>query len=410
MIPINSIAEFLWSLKASVMPKLIPYLFLPFMLSRIGEAGMGYLGASYSIITIMSLIVGFQSFNYLNKFWATFKVEERTVAISNILTGCIIICLVFAVFFLPIKSLFTILNHFTFIHWFAILITSLWLSIYSILSVVYQFRGEHKKIAMFSSSYVIFHYFFGCLALVFFTSSNWEIMIYIQSLVAAFLSIIAIKKLIGPMKYKIKKNVINEIISFSWPLVIHSIGLAMITSFDKIFLLAKLGAAQTGYYFVASMIGMSLNLIHEAALRLWNPYFYRTIKENEKTERIKKYIHYYSLSSIFFFLIFVSLVWIGNSYINFFDKKQVLIIIIVALAYSVESVRKLYAGFFIVDKRSLFLAFHTITGTIVMLFFNFFFFESLGVLTPAFAMLAGFTSIMFIKLCTVRSLTSYNAR
>lgn len=410
MIPISSITGFLWSLKASLMPKLIPYLFLPFMLSSIGESGMGYLGASYSIITIMSLIIGFQSFNYLNKFWPSFKVEDRVVAISNILTSCIFMCLVFAIFFLPIKSLVTILNHFTFAHWVAILITSLWLSIYSILSVVYQFRGEHKKIAIFSSSYVIFHYFFGCSVLVFFKSSNWEIMIYIQSLVAAFLSIIAIKKLIGPIKYKIRKNVISEIISFSWPLMIHSIGLAMITSFDKIFLLAKFGAEQTGYYFVASMIGMSLNLIHEAALRLWNPYFYRTIKENENTKHIIKYINYYSLSSILFLLIFVYLVWVVNSYMNFFDKKQVLIIIIVALAYTVESVRKLYAGFFIVDKRSLFLSLHTITGTIVMLLFNFFFFESLGVLTPAFAMLAGFTSIVVIKLCTVRGLISYNAR
>ena len=118
---------------------------------------------------------------------------------------------------------------------------------------------------------------------------------------------------------------------------------------------------------------------------------------------------YYIVTSIILFLVFVIMVWIGNSYIDFFDKEQVVIITVVALAYTLESVRKLYAGYFIADKRTLMLAAHTIVGTVVMLIFNYGLVDSLGVLTPAFAMLLGFACIVTMMFYTVRRLTSYNA-
>ena len=179
----------------------------------------------------------------------------------------------------------------------------------------------------------------------------------------AFYSLIKIKP-----KFKIKLNYLKEALSFSVPLIPHSLSTLIIAQADKIMLNKFVGLTSTGLYTFGYQISAVIHTIILAMTKIWTPFLYSSLSE-KKYEDIDKIINKLSISIysiVFIFLIFtpeIVSIFAPKSYYN-----SIYIIPILINSYVFIFLYTFYGGFSFYYKKTNWYAFFTIvTATINIL-------------------------------------------
>ena len=93
-----------YTVAASFLPKLIPYLALPFLTSMLTTDEMGILGYVASILSIITIFIGFQPQNFFNVKWSILSSNEKTVYFKSYILLCLISFFILLLIFMFLKN------------------------------------------------------------------------------------------------------------------------------------------------------------------------------------------------------------------------------------------------------------------------------------------------------------------
>ncbi|WP_084649477.1 lipopolysaccharide biosynthesis protein [Saccharospirillum impatiens] len=189
-----------------------------------------------------------------------------------------------------------------------------------------------------------------------------------------------------------------DIFSYLWPLTFHVVSLALVNVADRFVIALFSDTNALGRYSAAYMLGVSVNLIFEAILKAWNPYFYTLIAKNEIVRVVKTTFYVLGLVSVLclgfiFLLVYASSVILPESY---GDLRS--IIMLVSLSYLFEGSRKFFAGYLHARSKSKLLGIIGIGTAVLNLSLNFILIPVYGIFGAAVATLISFLSMALITM------------
>ena len=393
-----------YTVAASFFPKLVPYLALPFLTSMLTTDEMGILGYLASILSIITIFIGFQPQNFFNVKWSLLNNNEKTIYLKSYLLICFIAFLVFFISFIFAREygFFKTSTIFNLKIFLMLLCIGFSISFINLHHIIMQYENKMHRILFLNSLNILLHYAIG-LSLIFYINPNWQFMFYGQfaaSVFSVFFLIYSIKKFISFRNSQFSFVFFKKYLNFSYPLVFHGLGLVLMVSVDRIMIAEFLGLAELGIYSVAYMFGYIIGIFHDALSRIWSPYFYKTINKNTKEDfhdiKIKTFLYvisafivYYifSLVAPFFFKLMVSE--------NFGSPNN--IITLVALGYTFESLRKIFSAYFFFKNKIFSVAVLSILGALINILLNFYLIPIYNINGAAYATLLTY---IFISLTT----------
>ena len=147
---------------------------------------------------------------------------------------------------------------------------------------------------------------------------------------AAIVSLAILKIEVGFSK--VCKEYVIDSLKFGSPIMIHSLGLALITYFDRLIVSNFLGIEKLGEYSVAFQLGIILSFIAQAFNKAFVPWLYGNLKINSMESHLKivRGTYLIFLLIIVFVLIFISLldfliiIFAGESYRNVFNIAAII--------------------------------------------------------------------------------------
>jgi len=107
--------------------------------------------------------------------------------------------------------------------------------------------------------------------------------------------------------YQINKENIFDIIKFGAPLVPHTLGILLLTFFDRFYIKNKLGLEETGLYVLGVQIAGVLGLLFESLKSAIMPWIYNKLNENSAKEKIRIVINTYKWYLFVFILAIIIL-------------------------------------------------------------------------------------------------------
>ena len=202
------------------------------------------------------------------------------------------------------------------------------------------------------------------------------------------------------------------LISYLFPLTFHVLGFSIINIGDKVFIGAFMGVAAVGVYTVAYSFGLVLSAVHESALKVWNPYFFKMYRPGVRNAKILKLQAGYAVLSIFMFISYVLVAdWLFERIVGPGYSVPPYLLVVVGAAYSFEGVRKVIAGYLYGEGRTVTLAVITMACAAVNAVMNYLLIPSFGLMGAAYAtLLSFFLMLVATVFCSARVYVSSTAR
>lgn len=274
----------------TVMTKLISFLLLPLYTSYIqpDEMGMYDLGLTY--VMFFCSVLYLDIWSGIMRFMYDFGGDEKKTPINS---GIAI--------FLCSTALYTVILLFVFPHLslqYPILFFSYGVLMNTQTLVGYIARGYGKNV-LYTSAGIL-----GSLVTILFNILLLVVyhMDYSALLIANFLGFIAniLIIVIGvhdleafSLKY-FDKKVFKDMLIFSLPLCVNSVAYWFLTSYNRIVIVEKLGAAANGYYAVAGRFGSMITLFTTCFQMAWQELsFSKTAKNDSLSDFYTAAINYY---------------------------------------------------------------------------------------------------------------------
>jgi O-antigen/teichoic acid export membrane protein len=231
---------------------------------------------------------------------------------------------------------------------------------------------------------------------------GWEGRVGPQVFTAFLFGIIAIVILYRNgflKKFRIHKLYKKEALSFSTPLVFHSLGASIIGFSDRFFILFILGLSNVGIYSVGYQIGMVLSLIQNSFNQAWVPFFYNKLNEGKEQEKLRIVkITYVYFGALLVLAILISLCtpfiyryFIGDS---FADGAEVVIWIL--LGYTFQGMYKMAVNYLFFLKKTKLITYCTMLTVFVNFILNYFLINKNGIIGAAQATLVSFVILFAI--------------
>lgn len=373
----NFLKNLNYTIGASFLPKLIPYLALPILTSILTTNEMGILGYTASLISLMSIIIGFQPQNFFNVKWSILSTKEKTVYFKSYILLCLIsyFILLLILMFLKNYEFFKTSTIFNTSFFLILLFIGFSISFLNFHHIVMQYENKIIRILSLNIINIVVHYITG-LGLIFYFYPSWEFMIYGQFLACIFsvsIIIFSLKNYISWTSCKLSFIFFRKYLNFSYPLVFHGLGLTLMVSIDRIMIAEIVGLSHAGVYSVAYMFGYIIGIYHDALSRIWSPYFYRRINNGSKDD-----LHDIKIKTLFYigssFIIFCIFSLIAPFFYHLMVSENFIsstnIIILVALGYTFESLRKIFSGYYFYENKVFFIAGLSIFGAVTNIALN----------------------------------------
>ena len=185
---------------------------------------------------------------------------------------------------------------------------------------------------------------------------------------------------------------LTEAFAFLFPLTFHLVGHASVGTLDRMFIMNAVGAEAVGAYTAAATLALALGIIHEAALRAWNPWFFREVGDDHSklramltpqlfvaTGSLALSVAYGYAAARAFPYLFPEQYWYAA------DATLVL-----STALGFESARKVFCGALFIKARTRLLATVSIIGASINVVGNLYLTEALGIFGAAYSALGAF--------------------
>jgi O-antigen/teichoic acid export membrane protein len=154
----------------------------------------------------------------------------------------------------------------------------------------WRIRGDAKKFMVFQICNSGLNFFLTIIIVTFFLPNAIGRIssIVMGGFVFAVLSIISLTRDDMYSIYQINKENLIEIVKFGGPLIPHTLGILLLTFFDRFFIKNKLGLENTGLYVLGVQFAGVLGLLFESLNSAIMPWIYEKLNTNTLNE--KKYI------------------------------------------------------------------------------------------------------------------------
>lgn len=281
-------------LGANLYSRAIPFLLLPLLTFYLSSDDYGRLGLFQALISLTIPFVGLSLSTNITRnahLIESDKFKHITSNLVRILTKTTVFTLIIAIAITTLLSLETVELPFN-----SKLIPLLpVISALSTLNLIFLaiFRNSNRA-EDYAKSEIIRATLFGAttLFLLFHFSISWIAIIASQIISLALVCTNNIKrtsKFFLPITVYPNKNVRDEILKVSLPLVPHALATSSIIIIDRIVLGIYCGLNEIGVYFLAFQIGSITSILIDAVILAWSPWFYKKIKASEnKPEIVKK--------------------------------------------------------------------------------------------------------------------------
>ena len=376
---------------SSTLSRATPFLLLPFLSREIGLGEYGIIGIYLSIISLFSIYIGLRPDIYIIK-----RLSEG--ADKGTLAGACLILLLFGalllspvVYFVSEWALSSKANGFA----ISVLGVCFLLGYSRIYDSILQYDG---RVIRFSVLKLVQSVVAGAMTvlLVYFWQPSWKAFVFSE-----FLSvlIVAIYHFFNNPMPKLGRSELAEArdaARFLFSASFHVVGFTIVSFSDRFVIKEYGGDEQVGIYTVLYTYALILGLFHDSALRVWNPFFFNKMRDSSNFNFIINCQYGYSVFSIlvlFVFLFlsnFVFVAFVGESYESYYYLVPV-----IAVAYTVEGVRKIFAGYFYLFSNTTLMAFITLICAVVNVALNFLFVPIHGLLGAAWATVFSFSLLTF---------------
>jgi O-antigen/teichoic acid export membrane protein len=121
----------------------------------------------------------------------------------------------------------------------------------------------------------------------------------------------------GALKGRYAKEDVKDILQFGIPMVPHQLSGWLISSGDRLLLIAMIGASATGLFSVGYQVGMVMSVLVTAFQKVWNPYIYEKLShaiDRETKRRIVKWTYVYFGTLILFAMVLDQVAYYVFSY------------------------------------------------------------------------------------------------
>jgi len=386
----------------NVINSAIPFLLLPLLTTYLSPEDYGLVDIFYNISLIATPIIGLSVVQAISRYYfEDIDMSRFVTTVFLVLVGTGIICIAASILFAIAGSNFLeSYNLPPFLVVFAIVYT-LFTQISEIVLTLWRVSYDTLKFGFFRITKTAMDLGFSVLLIVGF-KMGWEGRIMPQLLMAILFGVVAIV-ILYKKGYLLKSNYYKDYkqkaLSFSLPLIFHSLGGHIIGFSDRFFILFLLGLGNVGIYSVAYQIGMVIALLQNSFNQAWVPFFFEKLKEDNEIEKrkiVKITYGYFGLLLALVLIFYFATPFIYRYFIGSAFTAGAGVVLWILMGYAFNGMYKMVVNYLFFLKKTKWIAFATLGSAAINLVLNYILIKKNGIEGAAQA-----TTITFLILFVV---------
>lgn len=386
----------------NVINSAIPFLLLPILTTYLSPADYGMVDIFYNISLVASPLIGLSIVQSISRYY--FDEIDLSKFITTVFTfllgfGSIVILVILGIA-LVIDGLVSNLG-FPPLLIVVALIYTLFSQVAEIVLVYWRVSYQTAKFGIFRITKTAADLGLSIVCIVG-LGMGWTGRILPQVSIALIFGIIAaiiLSKKGLLLRLKVDKAYKKEALSFSTPLIFHTLGGNLIGFSDRFFILFMLGLSDVGIYSVGYQIGMVIALVQNSFNQAWVPFFFKKLKENvysEKLRIVKITYFYFGFMLLLVLLFYFCMPYVYRYFIGSSFESGAVIVFWILLGYAFNGMYKMLVNYLFYLKKTKLVAFCTLGLGGVNLILNYFLIRLNGIEGAAQA-----TAVTFLLLFIV---------
>ncbi|ASG29176.1 lipopolysaccharide biosynthesis protein [Fusobacterium polymorphum] len=381
----NGIKAGIWYTIGNIIIKGIPFFTIPIFTRLLTTNDFGIYSIYLSYEEILSVVIGLGISGTVKIAKFEFK-NEFEKYISSVLNLIAIVGILFLVISNLSYSFFTLQEWLSRFVVNLIIIQSISVAIYSVVSSKYVIDGDYIKnllIVFFMTVLNIVISLILCIS--FLKSSPYLGRIIGTALGAIFIALFVIFKQnrISPM---VSKKVYNRFaLVLGLPLILHQLSISLLAQSDKIMIQTLVGNREAGIYSIGVIITSVLAVIISSIDSAWTPWFYSKLSEKRYDILIEKN----NILVIFFMYLTSGFILISPDIIHvmteksYWDSIYTVIPLIISIYLNFMYVFSVGIEYFL--KKTGFISMVTVTCVFLNIILNYFMIKQFGYIAAAYA-------------------------
>ena len=381
----NGIKAGIWYTIGNIIIKGIPFFTIPIFTRLLTTNDFGIYSIYLSYEEILSVVIGLGISGTVKIAKFEFK-NEFEKYISSVLNLIAIVGILFLVISNLSYSFFTLQEWLSRFVDNLIIIQSISVAIYSVVSSKYVIDGDYIKnllIVFFMTVLNIVISLILCIS--FLKSSPYLGRIIGTALGAIFIALFVIFKQnrISPM---VSKKVYNRFaLVLGLPLILHQLSISLLAQSDKIMIQTLVGNREAGIYSIGVIITSVLAVIISSIDSAWTPWFYSKLSEKRYDILIEKN----NILVIFFMYLTSGFILISPDIIHvmteksYWDSIYTVIPLIISIYLNFMYVFSVGIEYFL--KKTGFISMVTVTCVFLNIILNYFMIKQFGYIAAAYA-------------------------
>jgi len=267
---------------ANVLNASIPFLLIPVLTRHMSKADYGMVAMFTMLIAFVGPFIGLSVHGAISRKYYSQDLDNFPRYVGNcfllLAASTVFVSLIFLIFNRLI-SFYTALPS---VWLFAVIAISFGQFIILSLLTIWQVKIKPVSYGVFQILQTVLN--FGLTAwFVIHFQRNWEGRIEAQLLAVIVFALLGLFILYYNkwIKFEYNKEDLKHALSFSLPLIPHTIGSLLVTMTDRFFIKNLVGMDETGLYMVAYQIGSVLNLLMTSFINAYVPWLYDNLNKND---------------------------------------------------------------------------------------------------------------------------------
>jgi O-antigen/teichoic acid export membrane protein len=353
----------------------IPFLLMPVLTRYLSPADYGMVSMYGVLISFVTPFVGFNVEGAIARQYY----ERENVDITVYASSCFVILLfstigvfiIFNVFAVPLSRLTAVPQQWL---WTIVLVCFMQFLCRMVL-VLWQVQVMPTRYGTFQIMQTILNVGLS-VTLVIVVGITWQGPLIAQIIAVSVFASIALIILFrdGWLNYKINKRYISNALNYGIPLIPHTLGGAIISITDRLFITKMVGLEATGLYTVGYQVGMVIGLLQESFNRAYVPWLFERLKMDDINIKVRLVKMTY-----FYFIIIISIslmvAIIAPWFLVFFVGKQfvgsAVFVVWIALGYAFNGMYKMVVNYIFYAQKTAILAWITFGTALVNIILNY---------------------------------------
>ncbi len=390
---------------SSILNKGINFLLLPVLTHYLTKDDYGHLGFIVSVVAISTIFVGLWPPNFIMAKFHLYDRQKLSKYMSNIfIITFITFFIVMTVMYLFKNTIFTNFQNPDKLI-FLISLYTLFTVVFNIFNIITQLEKNAIRYAVFQFVY-LFSSLSLALFLIVYCNYDWRGKFYSELFILSILTVYIFYylKKSGYLSFDFDFVKIKKITSFLFPMTFSIVSLFMISTADKIILAKYLDIEAVGIYTIAMTMSIIINIIFDALISAWSPYFFEKIatKTKEDILFIKRSLLFYSLFVAIFTVIYIFVIpFVFHIMIDSKFDQSLNYIPFLVTGFAFEGLRKPLTGFLLHKNKTKVLAIASLVVAFLNIVLNIVLVQRYNIYGATYSTIFSFVSLYGITLYLV---------